>query len=310
MEKLCLICGIGLSQAWRNLPCPEFRVPWSDESKIRFFGETQPLRKRHRLLPTAPDETMPTEIDNPGTGDQEMAAGGHEAEAIVEATPAPSTSTPKRPRSNERTPVKERPPIPGIPPEQQALAALMSQSMESAQDTIRTNEGDIHRVEEEARRRRESMIQKNHQIEKGFGTRTKNLEKEVGKMKEVMASIQNDLRRNRAAGSASGSGAAPAQDYAEPESEEMIIGGWQNLMAHEAVEAARELLARWNIYISEIYSRYRRPKVVHFKLMFPQDRVKLLREFRSRDAARGQEDLGGRRRRGPASAPWGSLSPC
>lgn len=46
---------------------------------------------------------------------------------------------------------------------------------------------------------------------------------------------------------------------AEPESEEMIICGFQNMMAHDAVKKAHEMLSIWTMYIAEVHSKYRRP---------------------------------------------------
>lgn len=99
--------------------------------------------------------------------------------------------------------------------------------------------------------------------------------------------MQNDMRISRVLGSASRVGVGTIAESAEPESEEMTIGGWHNLMAHDVVEAARVLLSKWNMYICDIYSRLRRPKVIHFNIMFPQDRFKLLREMRGFDLQHG-----------------------
>lgn len=167
---LCFICGFGLAQYWRDIHKLHFEDPWENVSDIHLYGESQPFKKR-KIPSTIAVSVMPPVQDESAGGNQDMdledAAADQTAfvEAETGADLAPSTSTAKRPQSTDGTPIKERPPTPGIPPEHQGLAALLVQSMESVRSTLRENEGESKRVEEESRRCHEGMVQTNHQIE-------------------------------------------------------------------------------------------------------------------------------------------------
>lgn len=151
-----------MSQHWRDIYQPQFEGQWENLQEIHFSGESQPFHKR-KIPSTVADSVMPTVQDESVAGDNDMEredGAAAEQTALVEAdagaVPAPPTPRAKRPRSNEGTPIKERPPIPGIPPEQQALAALLLESTAWVTATIRENESEIKRVEDESRRRHEA----------------------------------------------------------------------------------------------------------------------------------------------------------
>lgn len=162
---------------------------------MHFFAEDQPVRKRIRSTQLDTEDEMLSTQHYPveASEDHNMLqdADAREGQLVVadvgaDEPLAPQTPTAKRPRSADGTPVKERPPIPGIPPEQQALAALMLQTMESVEGNIQTNEKGIKRVEDESRRRHETMMHSNHQIEKSVmetDSKTKQLEQDIQKMK-------------------------------------------------------------------------------------------------------------------------------
>lgn len=99
----------------------------------------------------------------------------------------------------------------------------MLQTMGSVKTNIQANENEIKRVAEESRRRHESAVQKNHQIERSVND-------------NAVQTKQTEIRRNRGAAAL---GYACFNEPADPESEEMVVGGFQLMMAHEAVETAR-----------------------------------------------------------------------